>query len=328
MASEKPSRGSEVPHTLEGLLKLSVQLSGQNNDGKEGERAAPLSPEKEQVLRHVLDGMAQAHEELADNVQGQIAVIRDENAEDDQVSSALEFAADWVEDIDDAMSFHTLGGYVPTVARLKSAKPQHQWRAAEVIGNMCQNNPPCQNLAKDFKVLSTLTPLLAVDVEPLVRTKALRAISCIVRSHAELTASLADSKVALESILGCLRSDDEKLLVKALFLLRYLAEESPRARDFFMASEAPAALVSLLKPNDETSVWEHSLLLLGSLLRGSPRAISDGEAAWPLQLLPLLQQRCERWEGLSAEDRDAAAEEMDIIASLEKAIADAGVPMR
>jgi len=232
MASDPSKQGprNNTPHTLEGLLKLSMGLTGQNSDNSAKGEVTPMNKEKQDILNHVLNDMAKKQQDFAQGIQAHIHVIRNRSSPDEQISESLEFLAEWVEDIDDALSLHAHGGFVPTVALLDSPNAEHQWLAAEVIGNMTQNNPPCQEVARQFKVLKSLMPLLDTDRHKTVRVKALRAINCIVRSHAVLTASLVESENSLGSILLCLAANDVRLRTKALFFVTYLIAESDVAR--------------------------------------------------------------------------------------------------
>lgn len=157
--------------------------------------------------------------------QGKVTVLKTQSASEDDVAVSLEYLADWVEDIDMAKSLHGLGGVIPTIALLESEKVGLRWRAAELIGNLTHNNPSCQDLAMQCRVIERLIPLLGDEEDTAVRLKAVRACSCLVRGHDPLLTAFEKSVEAKRGIADCVMAKDARLQAKAMFALRTIIED-------------------------------------------------------------------------------------------------------
>lgn len=74
--------------------------------------------------------------------------------------------------------FHKIGGTSILKPCLDSVHSSLRWRGAELIAELCQNNPYCQKKVLESGVLPTLLSMIDTDINDVVRIKALYAVSC------------------------------------------------------------------------------------------------------------------------------------------------------
>lgn len=77
---------------------------------------------------------------------------------------------------------HKIGGLPTLLSLLASPHPSLRWRAAEIAATCMANNPPVQRWFMEGGALPPLLALLA-DSHPVVVTKALLALSALVRHY-------------------------------------------------------------------------------------------------------------------------------------------------
>ena len=74
--------------------------------------------------------------------------------------------------------FQKIGGYSFITKLLESPHPGLQWRAADLLATMVQNNLTCQQGALEARMLPQLLDMVDTEEEEMVRVKALYAVSC------------------------------------------------------------------------------------------------------------------------------------------------------
>ena len=122
---------------------------------------------------------------------------------------ALDNLRDRVEDLDNAKDLHKVGGLVPVIIALRSQHSELRWRAADALGTCVQNNIDCQNWAYEHKAHEMLTFLSLHEEEPMSRTKALYAISCLTRGHPD-SLNYFLTHGAVDVLSAALREGDSK----------------------------------------------------------------------------------------------------------------------
>lgn len=91
---------------------------------------------------------------------------------------ALESIADFVDNIDIANDFYKVGGFSIFAPCLNSPHSSIRWRAADIIAEVSQNNPFCQEKFLESGLFPTLLNMIDTDPAEMVRVKALYAVSC------------------------------------------------------------------------------------------------------------------------------------------------------
>ncbi|PNH10032.1 Nucleotide exchange factor SIL1 [Tetrabaena socialis] len=136
----------------------------------------------------------------------------------------LEELMDIVSSIDYARDLHKLGGLPTLLELLESPHPSIRWRAAEVVATCVANNPPVQQWFLEGGVLPKLLAMAAPSQPDVVRSKALLALSGLVR-HFELGLQALREAGGIGAVADCLRCTDPRLARKAMSMLTYMLEQ-------------------------------------------------------------------------------------------------------
>lgn len=101
-------------------------------------------------------------------------------ADDDssEHENALERMADFVDNIDIANDFYKIGGFSVFQPCLNSLHSNIRWRIADIIAELAQNNPFCQDKLLEAGVFPVLLSMIDTDPSEQARIKALYAVSC------------------------------------------------------------------------------------------------------------------------------------------------------
>ncbi|XP_067015204.1 hsp70-binding protein 1 [Anabrus simplex] len=198
---------------------------------------------------------------------------------------ALEVIADWVDNLDTANDFYKIGGFVIFRPCLDSAHSSLRWRAAEIIAELTQNNPFCQEKILEAGLLPPLLALLDSDPNEQVRVKALYGISCLVREN-PLALDAFMKNGGFSVLLRAMQSDIQKLQIKSAFLLSCLCARSNNIKDELCQMGFIEQLVGMVT-DYHTPVLEH---LLGALVNmATEHNFSKDECRRPeLELRPKL----------------------------------------
>ncbi|PON90838.1 Beta-catenin [Trema orientale] len=222
-----------------------------------------------------------------------------------------------VESIDMANDLHSIGGLVPLLGYLKNSHANIRAKAAEVVTTIVQNNPRSQQLVMEANGLEPLLTNFTSDPDVTVRTKALGAISSLIRHNKPgITAfRLANGYAALRDALS---SESVRFQRKALNLVHYLLHEN--SSDCNLVSELGFPRILLhLASSEDTEVREAALRGLFELARDKTREtsgrVSEDDDD---KLRKLLQERINSISLMSPEDLGAAREERHLVDSLWK----------
>lgn len=95
-----------------------------------------------------------------------------------EYENALERVADFVDNIDIANDFYNIGGFSVFQPCLNSPHSNIRWRVADIIAELAQNNPFCQDKLLEAGVFPILLSIIDTDPSEQARIKALYAVSC------------------------------------------------------------------------------------------------------------------------------------------------------
>lgn len=168
------------------------------------------------------------------------------STEDEQIE-AIEIIEDYVDNIDTANDFCKIGGLDVIVPCLTSPYPSVRSKIASLCAELAQNNPYSQQHLLDANALPKLIELLQ---EPETASAAIHGISCMVRNFEPSLAAFIDIG-GLECLLGCLQQvDNDKLIIRSLFLLSAICAEFPPVRDELIKLKAVEQIVAMLRPSN------------------------------------------------------------------------------
>ncbi|XWS55640.1 hypothetical protein CRYUN_Cryun09bG0018400 [Craigia yunnanensis] len=219
-----------------------------------------------------------------------------------------------VESIDMANDLHSIGGLVPLLGYLKNSHANIRAKAAEVVSTIVQNNPRSQQLVMEVNGLEPLLSNFTSDPDVTVRTKALGAISSLIRHNKPAIAAfrLANGYAALRDALG---TESVRFQRKALNVIQYLLHEN--SSDCSVVSELGFPRIMLhLASSEDAEVREAALRGLLELARDKTGGNNVGLGEEDEKLKQLLEERIKDISVMSPEDLGAAREERQLVDSL------------
>lgn len=241
-------------------------------------------------------------------------VLESQGVTPQDIEDMLDELQEHVESIDMANDLHSIGGLAPLLGYLKNSHANIRAKAGEVVTTIVQNNPRSQQLVMEANGLEPLLSNFASDPDVTVRTKALGAISSLIRHNKPGIEAfrLANGYAALRDALG---SESVKFQRKALNLIQYLLNEN--ASDCSVVDKLGFPRLMLhLASSEDPDVREAALRGLLELARekADGSAIKLGEDNEKLK--QLLGERIKGISLMSPEDLGAAREERHLVDSL------------
>lgn len=231
------------------------------------------------------------------------------------IEDMLDELQEHVESIDMANDLNSIGGLVPLLGYLKNPHANIRAKAAEVVTTIVQNNPQSQQLVMEANGLEPLLSNFSSDPDVTVQTKALGAISSLIRHNKPGIAAfrLANGYAALRDALG---SESVRFQRKALNLIHYLIHEN--SSDCNLVSELGFPRIMMhLASSEDAEVREAALRGLLELARDKTKEGADGRLGEEDEKLKqLLQERINGISMMSPEDLGAVKEERQLVDSL------------
>lgn len=292
----------------DGLLKWSIA----NSDGTRPTRNLSEEDRKwfmEAMQVQTID-VVKRMKEITLVMQTPEQVLKEQGVTPADIEDMLDELQEHVESIDMANDLHSIGGLVPLLGYLKNSHANIRAKAADVVTTIVQNNPRSQQLVMEANGFEPLISNFSSDPDVTVRTKALGAISSLIRHNKPgITAfRLANGYAGLKDALA---SENVRFQRKALNLIHYLLREN--RSDCNIANELgfPRTLMHLASSED-SDVREAALRGLLELARNT----KDGTEEDSEKMKQLLQERINDISSMSAEDLGVVREERQLVDSL------------
>ncbi|OAY83554.1 uncharacterized protein LOC109718202 [Ananas comosus] len=243
-------------------------------------------------------------------------VLQAQGVTPENIEDMLDELQEHVESIDMANDLHSIGGLVPLLGYLKNSHDRIRSKAAEVVTTIVQNNPKSQQLVMEANGFEPLMANFASDPDVTVRTKALGAISSLIRGNKPGIAAfrLANGYAALKDALG---SEDVRFQRKALNLIQYLLRENSSDHKLITELGFPRLMIHLAS-SDDPAVREASLRGLLELARDAKSGGSESTfpEADEEKLRQVLEGRIAGIGEMARDDLEAAREERQLVDSL------------
>ncbi|KAL6534303.1 hypothetical protein OROHE_013228 [Orobanche hederae] len=244
-------------------------------------------------------------------------VLESQGVTHEDIEDMLDELQEHVESIDMANDLHSIGGLVPLLSYLRNSHPNIRAKAAEVVSTIVQNNPKSQQLAMEANGLEPLLSNFISDPDVTVRTKALGAISSLIRHNKPGVAAfrLANGYAALRDALS---SENVRFQRKALNLLHYLLTENQSDCGIVTELGFPRIFMHLVW-NEDPCVREAALRVLLDLAQykaDHPNISTSEEEREEEKLKQILKERVKEISEMSAEELGSVREEWQLVDSL------------
>ncbi|CAG5117052.1 unnamed protein product [Candidula unifasciata] len=266
MSNEDDSRSLEQRpvRDMQALLKFCLEAT-RREDAPNESSFEPMTEERRKWLEDALNAMTVNPIERVILCLTMIEEAEpDTEAGTEQQIRALSELQDWVEDIDIAGDLIKINGLRVIPKLLSSEVSEIRWRCLELLGNLVQNNPVAQAAVLSLKLLAPLLLMVETDPNPTVRVKALYAISCLIRSYAHALQQFM-AHDGLSVLVKATTSDNDRLRVKATFLLSTICSSNPALRDALVARGTVEQLLHILKDEEHNPTHEHIMSALVNL---------------------------------------------------------------
>lgn len=234
----------------------------------------------------------------------------------EDIEDMLDELQEHVESIDMANDLHSIGGLSPLLNYLKNSHANIRAKAADVVTTIVQNNPKSQQLVMEAKGLESLITNFTSDPDEAVRTKALGAISSLIRDNKPGVAAfrLANGYAGLRNALS---SESVRFQRKALNVIHYLLQENKS--DYHIVTELGfLPLMMHLASSEDGGVREAALEGILDIARGKADETtgSGNLTGEDDKLKQLLEDRIRDISLMSAEDLGSVKEERQLVDSL------------
>ncbi|CAN6297230.1 unnamed protein product [Urochloa humidicola] len=237
-------------------------------------------------------------------------VLESQGVTPENIEEMLDELQEHVESIDMANDLHSIGGLDPLLGYLKNSHAGIRAKAAEVVSTIVQNNPKSQQLVMESNGLEPLLTNFKSDPSTSARTKALGAISSLIR-HNQPGISAFRLGNGYSGLKDALSSDDARLQRKALNLTQYLLHNNKADRSVATELGFPKLMMHLAS-SDDSLVREAALSGLLELAQDktSGNTLPDQD-----KLKDILKSRIEGISTMDADDLHAAREERQLVDS-------------
>ncbi|XP_059667848.1 uncharacterized protein LOC132313187 [Cornus florida] len=296
----------------EGLLKWSLAHS----DGTRSNRN--LSEEDRRWFMEAMQAQSvdviKRMKEITLVMQTPEQVLESQGVTPTDIEDMLDELQEHVESIDMANDLYSIGGLVPLLGYLKNSHANIRAKAADVVTTIVQNNPRSQQLVMEANGFEPLLSNFTSDPDVTVRTKALGAISSLIRHNKPGIAAfrLANGYAALRDALS---SESVRFQRKALNLIHYLLGENHSDRSVVSELGFPRIMTHLASSED-AEVREAAFRGLLELAQDRTDGTNCSSGEEDEKLKQILQDRIKGISLMSREDLGAAREERQLVDSL------------
>lgn len=277
--------------TFQGLLRFAMEAT-RAEDAPHESQFREMDPERRRFLEEALRSLTI---DVVEQMQKAMNVLIEGNATQEEQVRSLEVVTDFIENIDTANDFYKIGGFCILLPCLSSAYADVRQSTAELVAELAQNNPFCQERLLEHGVLPKLFELLSDESK--VAVASLHAISCLVRNFQPGLDAFLDSG-GIECLIGVLDSGCEKLVIKSAFLISTLCGFDEPIREQFVKMGALEKLSIHVAPREDYDTLLESVLSAIFVLIVSKEAVlqSRDPKLGLLSKLEAVRKTCENKE--------------------------------
>lgn len=284
-----------------GLVKFCLEsTSKEDATGQASSNLEAMDADRRAWLQQAIESMTidttkQLLENLATVKETINQMLKDptHNVAVQKTCDALAILTDLCEDLDYAGDFAKLDGFSIFKPLIGCSHEELTVKACELIAALAQNNPLCQNMAVQTRLLEKLIDFVHIKDDQShikARSYALYAISSIIRSNPDVRHHFEMQLDGLSVLLHLLNyhpldivlentdvtKEDtrkssvywwRKLRIRSVFLFRTLCTESDKARNYFHERQAIKQISDQLSKTNDPEIREHLLHALKAFIQ-------------------------------------------------------------
>lgn len=301
-----------------GLIKFCLETTAKEDaSGDVSSNIPPMDPDRRDWLEQAINSMTvDTTRQLLENlalVKETVAQLESDPNHDialQKTCDALGNLTDLCEDMDYAVDFSKLDGFAIFKPLIGCKHEELIVKACELVAALVQNNPVCQDIAMQTRLLEKLVDFVDLkDSQQHLKARpyALYAVSSIIRSNPTVRRyfeNQIDGLTVLLSLLNYRQLDEmlsaetaadvntnssvywwRKLRIRSIFLFQTLCLESEAAPEFFFQKQALKQLSEQLKNSKDPEVREHLLQATKTFMQ----TFNDNKLAESIQHSPELK---------------------------------------
>lgn len=229
------------------------------------------NPEEYEWLKKALNNL----ENDAQKMKKLLEIVKKEESSREQKVAALEELQFYVEDLDNANDFVTIGG-LPIVAQLlEDPNEAIQFWALWILGTLVQNNPKVQQHASQQAVMDSTLRLLKNETSHSVKEKALFALTGLMKEAPHEQQKFLDQN-GLHVLSSFLSHPNPSTRMKTAHLLNQLVTTHPGVIALFVSPQLLAPVMAMAEDPD-LDAREKAVTLLVKLVsqNAQVRALRD-----------------------------------------------------
>ncbi|CAM4744954.1 unnamed protein product [Rotaria magnacalcarata] len=221
-----------------------------------------------------------------------ISKIKDNQTSEQQKKEFLDELCHWAEELDLAKDFFTIGGLDILAPLLDSNNDDVRIQACSLLANLVQNHEHCQRIIVQSGLQQKLLNIVSDSNNPDLKTKAVTAISALIRGYTLGQLQLQKYhgvKVLIEAI----PSSIPRLQNKLCFLINTLCSSSAHMKKIFYENNALAEFIRLFN-SESCPDHQHTLETILTLSSAKVNAMSSVAESDPLLVEAFLEKLTER----------------------------------
>jgi len=229
-----------------------------------------------------------------------IAQIKDATTTEEQKKQFLAELCHWSEELDLSKDFFTIGGLDILGPLLENSDDQIRMETCSLLATLVQNHPHCQRIIVQSGLQEKLLKILEHSTNPDLQTKAVTAISALIRGYT--LGQLQLQKFQGHKILvRSLSIPHSRLQNKLCFLINTICSSSTQMKKIFFESGALVEFVRLFN-QDDCPDHQHILETILTFATAKPNSFVDVDSLLIEKFQENLDQREKSFD--KSEDHD------------------------
>lgn len=251
---------------LQELLKFAIKQQSGDNAGANHE----IDEDKKAFLENVLSSMSG---DVVEVFLTAIRVLDHEQSSVEEKCDALDLIRDHIDNLDFANSFVKVEGSEILIKCINDDYTDIRVNAINIVAEMSQNNPFCQQYFLDSGIIKLLISYLSHSDDKVVASS-LYALSALISNFEPALAELQKAG-GFQNILKCLNSKCSRVFIKACFLISSISSEFTLVRDEFAQMNAFELLANNLESITDFDTKSDILLIAMAELIKSKKCNPD-----------------------------------------------------
>ncbi|CAF2581676.1 unnamed protein product [Rotaria sp. Silwood2] len=251
----------------------------------------PMNVEKKEWLNAALENLTV---NPIERIKLCISKIKDNQINDEQKKEFLDELCHWAEELDLAKDFFTIGGLDILSPLLDHNDDNIRSQACSLLANLVQNNEHCQRIIVQSGLQQKLLQIVSESNNPDLKTKAVTAISALVRGYTLGQLQLQKyqgPKILIQAI----SSPIPRLQNKLCFLINTICSASAHMKKLFYENGALVELIRLFN-NEACPDHQHTLetiLTVSSIKPNAMSTLAEKNSSLIEELQQKLAARCQ-----------------------------------